>query len=446
MVTWTETALTGWGRTTRHSAPACAPTDDAEAAAALADCAAESLLAHGGGRSYGDAALNGAGRILLTRRMNRVQAFDPESGRLVCEPGVTFRQLLDDYLPRGYLFPVSPGTAFTTIGGAVANDVHGKNHDKAGSFGNHLLWVDLLLPSGECRRVTPEDDPELFRATVGGIGLTGLMLRICFRMQRVPSAHMEVRERRMTDLDAFMSAFEDCRKTASYTVGWIDALARGRQMGRGILETAEFAPRSPAPHRSRQPRDFPLDLPSAALNALTVRLFNALYYRRIPAAGRDRAAPVGRFFYPLDAIGRWNRIYGRRGFYQFQCVIPNKHAWAGIPALLETVSAAGRGSFLAVLKTLGGSSRGHLSFPLYGYTLALDFPRRHGVEELLQKLENITRDHGGRLYLAKDALLSPEGFREMYPSLASFRAVLERVDPERRFESDMARRLRIRDD
>lgn len=445
MVTWEETALTGWGRTTRHKTPACAPPDETAAAAALADCGGKTVLPHGGGRSYGDAALNGEGRSLLTGRMNRVLDFDAESGRLVCEPGVTFRQLLDEFLPKGYLFPVSPGTAFTTIGGAVANDVHGKNHDKVGSFGNHLLWVDLLLPSGECRRVSPEDDAELFRATVGGIGLTGLMLRICFRMLRVPSAHMEVRERRMTDLDAFMAGFEECRKTVSYSVGWIDAMARGRRMGRGILETAEFAPKSPAPHESAPPRNFPIDLPSMTLNALTVRLFNELYYRRIPAAGRDRVVPVGRFFYPLDAIGHWNRIYGRRGFYQFQCVIPNKYAWEGIPALLETVSASGRGSFLAVLKTLGGSSLGHLSFPMYGYTLALDFPRRRRVEDLLRKLEGITRDHGGRIYLAKDALLSPEGFREMYPSLASFQAVLQRVDPDRRFDSDMARRLRVRD-
>lgn len=445
MVTWKETALTGWGRTTRHKSPACLLADETDAAAALADRQGDSLLPHGGGRSYGDAALNGEGRILLTGGMDRVLEFDKESGRLVCEPGVTFRQLLDEFLPRGYLFPVSPGTAFTTIGGAVANDVHGKNHDKVGSFGNHLLWVDLLLPSGECCRVTPEEDPDLFRATVGGIGLTGLMLRVCFRMQRVPSAHMEVRERRMPDLESFMAAFEDCRKTAGFSVGWIDAMARGRNMGRGILETAEFAPRSPAPHQSRPPRNFPITLPSGTLNALSVRLFNALYYRRIPAAGRDHVVPVGRFFYPLDAIGRWNRIYGRHGFYQFQCVIPNKHAWAGIPALLETVSASGRGSFLAVLKTLGASSRGHLSFPLYGYTLALDFPRRRGVEDLLLKLEGITRDHGGRIYLAKDALLSPEGFREMYPSLPNFRAVLERVDPDGRFASDMARRLRIRD-
>ena len=247
---WRPVELTGWGRTARARVLACGPRDAAEATAALAEANGATILPYGGGRSYGDVALNGAGRALLTGGLNRILEFDAATGAVVCEAGVTFRDLMEAYLPRRYLVPVSPGTAFATIGGAVANDVHGKNHERAGSFGDHVLWLDLALPSGEVRRVCPRTDPELFAATIGGIGLTGLILRVCFRLQAVPSASVAVEERRIADLDGFMAAFAECRATATFSVGWIDAMARGRQMGRGILEIAELAPADAAPVRS----------------------------------------------------------------------------------------------------------------------------------------------------------------------------------------------------
>jgi decaprenylphospho-beta-D-ribofuranose 2-oxidase len=444
-VHWHPVELAGWGRTTRAQVLACAPRDVAQATAALADANGATILPHGGGRSYGDVALNGAGRALLTAGLNRILEFDAATGAVVCEAGVTFRDLLEKYLPRRHLVPVSPGTAFATIGGAVANDVHGKNHEVAGSFGDHVLWLDLALPSGEVRRVCPQSDPQLFAATIGGVGLTGLILRVCFRLQAVPSASVEVEERRIADLDAFMAAFAECRATSTFSVGWIDAMARGRHLGRGILETAEFAAVDVAPFRRARQRNVPFDFPSGVLNPLSIRLFNELYYRRVSAAGRRRALPIQEFLYPLDALGHWNRIYGRRGFYQFQCVIPDNSAPAGIAVLLEAIAHARRGSFLAVLKTLGQGGRGHLSFPERGYTLALDFPRAGPVKALLRQLERIALKHGGRVYLAKDALLSAESFRAMYPRLGEFRDVLARVDPDRRLASDMARRLRIRD-
>lgn len=441
---WQQMELTGWGRTARARTLACAPRDPAAATAALAEANGATILPHGGGRSYGDAALNSKGRAVLTSGLDRILDFDQATGAVVCEAGVTFADLLERFLPSGRLFPVSPGTAFTTLGGAVANDVHGKNHERMGSFGDHLLWLDLALPSGEVRRIGPKLEPELFAATVGGIGLTGLILRVCFRLQAVPSGSVEVIERRMPDLDSFMAAFEACRAASTYSVGWIDAMARGRHLGRGILETAEPAAQA-GPCRGRRRHRVPFDFPSIVLNPLAIRLFNELYYRRIPAAGRRRTVPIDRFLYPLDALGDWNRIYGRRGFYQFQCVIPDRSAARGIALLLETIARARRGSFLAVLKTLRQDGRGHLSFPERGYTLALDFPPTDGVPALLGELERITLKHGGRVYLAKDALLSAESFAAMYPRLGAFRDVLARVDPERRFASDMARRLRIRD-
>jgi decaprenylphospho-beta-D-ribofuranose 2-oxidase len=444
-VDWRPAELTGWGRTARARVLACDPRDAAEATAALAEANGATILPYGGGRSYGDVALNGAGRALLTGGLNRILEFDAATGAVVCEAGVTFRDLMETYLPRRWLVPVSPGTAFATMGGAVANDVHGKNHEVAGSFGDHVLWLDLALPTGEVRRVCPRSDPEVLAATIGGIGLTGLILRVCFRLQSVPSASVEVEERRIADLDAFMAAFAECRATATFSVGWIDTMARGRQMGRGILETAEFAAVDATPFRRARPRNVPFDFPSGVLTPLSIRLFNELYYRRVAAAGRRRTVPIQKFLYPLDALGHWNRIYGRRGFFQFQCVIPDRTASAGITALLEAIARARRGSFLAVLKTLGQGGRGHLSFPEPGYTLALDFPRAGPVPALLGALERITLEHGGRVYLAKDAALSAEGFRAMYPRLRVFQGVLARVDPERRLASDMARRLRILD-
>jgi decaprenylphospho-beta-D-ribofuranose 2-oxidase len=445
MTGWKPMAVSGWGRSSTASVEACRPERIAEARRALGQVGGEGIVAHGGGRSYGDAALNDGGRVMLTRRLDRVLAFDPATGDLVAEPGVTFADLLKIFLPRGFLAPVTPGTALATLGGAVANDVHGKNHDRTGSFGDHVQWLDLLLPSGEELRVSPVERPDLFAATIGGIGLTGIILAVALRLQRVPSPAVTVAERRIGDLDGFLAAFAAHRASATYSVGWIDALARGRSLGRGVLELAEPAQNAgaAAPAKTRT-RRVPVDLPGFVLNPMSVALFNEVYYRRVPAAGRERLLSYEKFLYPLDAIRDWNRIYGRRGFYQFQCVLPDDGAASGLRVLLETISTARGASFLAVLKTLGGEGRGHLSFPLRGYTLALDFPRGAGTDELMRRLERLTLDHGGRIYLAKDACLSAAGFAAMYPKLDAFRAVLREADPQGRMTSGMARSLNIR--
>jgi len=260
---------------------------------------------------------------------------------------------------------------------------------------------------------------------------------------RVPSRTVAVRERRIADLEEFLAAFEEARRDVDFSVGWIDALARGKRLGRGILETAAFADADPASEPKQTARRVPMDFPGIALNGLTVGAFNSGYYRRVPRRGRDRTLPAGQFFYPLDAVQDWNRVYGKRGFYQFQCVMPDATGSDGIRRALEEISAARSASFLAVLKTLGGEGRGLLTFPMRGYTLALDFPRRTGTEALMERLERITLDHGGRVYLAKDALLSPDGFAAMYPRLEEFRTVLSEVDPKGRIQSDMARRLNL---
>lgn len=445
-MSWATIGLTGWGRTCGGAMTACRPERIAEARERVLEAApGGGLIAHGAGRAYGDAALNAEGRVMLTRRLDRLLAFDSESGILETEPGVTFGDLIAVFLRRGWLAPATPGTALATLGGAVANDIHGKNHDRVGSFGDHLAWIDLLLASGEVVRVGEAERPELFRATIGGLGLTGVIVGLGLRMMRVPSPAVRVKERRCRDLEAFLGALSETRARTSYSVGWIDGLAKGAGLGRGLLEEAEPAPDAVIETWPERRRRVPVDAPAIALNPLTIGIFNAAYYRRVPSHGRERILPYGRFLYPLDAIDDWNRIYGRRGFYQFQCVLPDASAPQGLRRMLEEVAAAGRASFLAVLKTLGGEGRGFLSFPMRGFTLALDFPRRPGVEALLAKLERLTLDHGGRVYLAKDAVLSPTGFRAMYPRLDEFQAVLDAVDPERRLNSDMARRLRIRE-
>jgi decaprenylphospho-beta-D-ribofuranose 2-oxidase len=358
---------------------------------------------------------------------------------VVTEPGVTFADLMEVFLPRGWLAPTSPGTAFATIGGAVANDVHGKNHHRAGSFGDHVLWLELLLPDGRTLRVSDDEDPALFRATIGGMGLTGIIAAVCFRLQPVPSNALTVRSRRIPDLDAFLAGFAESAE-ATWSVGWIDALATGPGLGRGILEVAEPS-EAGLPQPRPKSRTLPLEAPGWMLNRFSVRAFNALYRRRVPEGGRQQLQHYRQFLYPLDAILHWNRMYGRRGFHQFQCVLPFGPGETALRRLLETVAAAGDASFLAVLKVMGGPGRGLLSFALPGYSLALDIPARPGVRGLFATLERITRDAGGRIYLAKDSMLSAEGFWEMYPEAQRFREIRAAVDPQGRLASDMAQRF-----
>ncbi len=440
--------LTGWGRVARSPSVTLAPADLGEARAALAERPrAHGLVPRGAGRSYGDAALNDQGSALLTARLDRL-AFDPETGVLEAEPGVSFRALLAATLPSGWLVPVTPGTGFATLGGAVAHDVHGKNHEVAGSFCQHVTELDLLCPDGSLRTIGPDREPHVFRATAGGLGLTGLVTRIALRLNRVPGNTVEIREQRVPDLDAFLAAMQAARG-ATYAVGWIDGTAKGASLGRGVLETAE--PCAAAwPSRAHRSLRVPFDLPGFVLNPTSIGLFNAAYWRRIPRGGRTRISPYRGFLYPLDAIRDWNRIYGRRGFHQFQNVVPFATGPAALAELLGVVAASRRASFLAVLKRLGPGSvppgqAGYLSFPQPGYTLALDFPAGPGIEDLYARLVAITLKHGGRVYLAKDALLTRADFRAMYPGWRDFAAVLDGLDPARRMQSDMSRRLGLRE-
>ena len=443
-VRWKEIGLEGWGRGTAATGLAARPERRAGVGEALAAARAAGsvVLARGAGRAYGDAARPAGGRAILTARLDRMLAFDPSTGILECEPGVTFRALVDTFVPRGFVPPVSPGTAWVTVGGAIAADVHGKNHDRHGSFGDHVEWLDVMLADGRTLRASMKDNTDLFRATIGGMGLTGIVVRAAFRM--LPgTGRLAVRTRRIAGLDGFFAAFAEARAASTFSVGWVDALARGKKLGRGIFETAEFMSTAGAAPQPRKPLPVPFDLPGAALSSASIRVFNEIYFRRVPAAGRESTRGLDAFFYPLDSLSGWNRLYGKRGFYQFQSVVPDAGAPAATRAMLDAISAGDNASFLAVLKTLGGEGRGHLSFPMRGVTLALDIPRASGADELMARLERIARDAGGRIYLAKDATMSADTFAATYPRLPDFETALAKYDPQGAFASDQSRRLGI---
>lgn len=407
----------------------------------------DSLIARGNGRAYGDAALNRLGTLSMMG-FNRVLDFDAASRRITCEAGMLLSDLLAFTLPRGFFVPVSPGTQYVTLGGMFAADVHGKNHHKQGSFGDFVESARLLLANGGTVACSTTNLGELFAATRGGMGLTGVILDLTFRLLPVESRYVRQETVRARELAQVMDLFEESADV-TYTVAWIDCFARGRSAGRSILYRGEHANVTELPPQLRatplqvhSPRRLrmPFDFPTFLLNKYTIGAFNTLYY----LAGRPSIGIVDfeSFFYPLDAILEWNRIYGRPGFVQYQCVMPKRTSYQGISRLLDRISSAGKGSFLAVLKLFGHQS-GLLSFPMEGYTLALDFPADAATFRLLNELDDIVSDHGGRIYLAKDARMKPGMLAAGYPGLAAFRDVRARHDPGHKFNSCLSERLEL---
>jgi len=447
-----EADLSGWGRYPLERCAVYRPERTAEVAALVACAPQASLIPRGLGRSYGDAALNAAGAVVQSDRLDRMSSFDPERGILVCEAAVSLADILATFLPRGFFFPVTPGTKFVTVGGAIAADVHGKNHHRSGSMAAAVLGFRLLTAGGEILACSREENPDAFWATLGGMGLTGFLLDARLRLERVPSAWMRVDYEKARDLDDLLERCEARDRDYAYGVAWIDCLARGRSLGRSVLMRANHAQRAELPpSRAAQPfrivhrprglgPSVPFPLPNATLNPLTVGIFNALFYGL--HRERGRLVDCERYFYPLDSVHHWNRIYGRRGMIQYQLALPPETSRQGLLEVLEALSSARRPSFLAVLKSFGPASGGLLSFPRPGFTLALDLP--HTGDDLLHavaRLDAIVLRHGGRVYLAKDSTLGAESFSAMYPQLARFREIKAKLDPEGRFASSQSRRL-----
>ena len=442
----TRKAISGWGRYPVEVCELARPERYSELKPS-----SETVIVRGQGRSYGDASLNADGRVILSERINRILEFDPDSGLMRAEAGATLKDILDIAVPRGWFLPVTPGTKYVSLGGCVAADVHGKNHHCGGAFSAYVQDIEMILADGTRTRCAAGHHPELFWATVGGMGLTGIIGEVTLRLLRIESAKMLVQHRAGAGLEASFRLLDGIDFDDVYTVAWIDCLARNGSLGRSIVMRGHHATLSELPAEDRaQPlarsarprRRLPLDLPSWVLNPLTVGTFNHLYYWSQTAKRKPVLADYDPYFYPLDAVEDWNRLYGRSGFLQYQCVLPTAGAFDGMRKILELLAASQRASFLAVLKRFGAASNGMLSFPLPGYTLALDLPVRDtGLFELLDRLDEVVVAAGGRVYLAKDCRLTPKTFRAMYPRFGEWLAVKRRVDPANRFSSGLSRRL-----
>jgi FAD/FMN-containing dehydrogenase len=381
-----------------------------------------SVLPFGNGRSYGDSCLNVGAGLLHTAALDHFITFDPDSGLLACEAGTQLTDILNLAVPRGWFIPVTPGTRFVTVGGAIANDVHGKNHHGAGTFSRHVRRFELLRSDGQRLVCSPQENAPWFAATAGGLGLTGMITWAEIQLRPIAGPAMAVESIRFRNLDEFIDLCAESDLHFEYTVAWVDCLARGRQLGRGLLQRANHSAESSAGKRRPRPLSIPLMPPLSLVNGASTRLFNIFNYHRQRNRRRSSLEPFETFFYPLDGILHWNRMYGPRGMYQYQCVVPGASGKEATAALFATIARSGLGSFLAVLKQFGTiESQGLMSFPREGLTLAVDFPNRgERLETLFRELDAIVADAGGRLYPAKDGRMPGALFRSGYPNWQEF--------------------------
>ncbi len=409
--------------------------------------AAPHAIPRGLGRSYGDSSLGEA--MLCTTRYNRFLAFDTQNGHLTCESGVSLAEMLDVIVPAGWFLPVTPGTKFVTLGGAIASDIHGKNHHIDGAFSNFVTQFNLMTANGQVLTCSRTENAELFWATLGGMGLTGVILQATLQLKKIETAYIRQRTLKVPNLAAMMDALETLAKV-TYTVAWIDCLSRGDALGRGLIYAGEHATREELPPQlqatpltlpAKSKINIPLFFPKFALNTLSVKAFNALYYGKVRAKDSTAIISYEPFFYPLDAVLNWNRIYGRTGFLQYQFVLPPETSKAGLTDILTRITEHGAASFLAVLKLFGPGTDQFLSFPKAGYTLALDFPIRDGIFEFLEVLDARVAHYGGRIYLTKDARMKRETLSLGYENLSTFATLRAQIDPTHHFESLQSQRL-----
>jgi FAD/FMN-containing dehydrogenase len=386
-------------------------------------------LAYGNGRSYGDSCLASSNHVLHTRSLDRFIVPDWEHGIVLAEAGVTLGEVLAAAIPQGWFLSVVPGTQFATLGGAVANDVHGKNHHLRGTFGNHVLRFGLLRHGQPSMTCSPTENAELFHATIGGLGLTGVIDWVEIRLQPIRSSEIDTTTVRFGGLDEFFALSRELDHQHEYSVSWIDCLASGSATGRGVFMVGDHARYGELAVARRAKRRVPLTPPVSLINQLSLHAFNALYWRVHPARRRRQRVGYEPFFFPLDSILHWNRIYGRKGFQQYQCVVPEAVAEPATRALLQAIASSGQGSFLAVLKRCGNiKSPGLLSFPLEGTSLALDFPQTASLgRKLFPRLDAIVREAGGRMYPAKDAHMSGADFRQAYPAWEQLEALRDPI-------------------
>jgi decaprenylphospho-beta-D-ribofuranose 2-oxidase len=430
--------LSGWGRI---------PVPGREVRSEdLESLTRDAVLCRGLGRSYGDSSLPPPSHPVVAGAAlaDRILSFDPATGVLRAEAGLSLRDMNRIFLPRGFFTPVTPGTEFVTLGGMVAADVHGKNHHRAGCFGNYVRALRMRVADGRIVECSREVEPDLFRATVGGMGLTGHILEVEFPLIRVPSPWIVMESERIADIDQFIAGLKAAGPVWPYTLGWIDCLSRGKALGRGILMRGRFAEPSEAPPRPPRPLRrlaVPFVLPGWVVGRWSVRAFNWLWYHRhVPRVRRGLTSPEW-FFYPLDFVAHWNRMYGPRGFTQYQCVVPDAAGHGAARRFLELLTARGGASLLCVIKDCGPEGLGLLSFPRPGISIALDIPIDDRTQSLVDALNELVIAEGGRIYLAKDALTRPEHFKAMEPRLGEWTRIRRRWDPSGRLRSAQSVRV-----
>jgi FAD/FMN-containing dehydrogenase len=404
------------------------------------------VLTRGMGRSYGDSSLppSQGQTVAATPLADRLIAFDDTTGELRAEAGYSVHDLWNTFLSRGWFTPVSPGTQFVTLGGMVAADVHGKNHHRDGCIGRHVTSLRIRVASGAIVDCSRELEPDLFRATIGGMGLTGHILEVGLKLVRIPSPWIYGEKRRVGGIDEFIDALKGARDVWPYTMGWIDCLSKGAGLGRGVLFCGRWATADEAPRRlpRRLPNPtVPFRCPSWVMGRTVGRVFNSVYFHVHPKRARAGVLHPEAFFYPLDAIRHWNRLYGRRGFTQYQCVLPEAAGARAVHTLLEKMASFGAASFLCVIKDCAEEGEGLLSFPLPGVSVALDLPIRDNTQQVVDALNEFVVAAGGRVYLAKDAYTRAEHFRAMEPRLPEWEAIRNRWDPEHRIRSLQSVRL-----
>ena len=441
--------LSGWGRFPVQNCQVARPEKRRELSDATSSHAVVDVIARGAGRSYGDAALNQGSGVITAEKLDRFLDFDSQTGVLHAEGGARFADIIETFVPRGYFLSVAPGTKHVTLGGAIACNVHGKNHHRVGAIANFIDEIELLTANGKTLICSRDEKTEIFWATLGGMGLTGVIVSAQMRLMPIESAWIETKYQRTENLSATLAAFEK-GADAQYSVAWIDCLSSGTALGRSVVIEGAHASGARALQEIQgdvmaleipKKKGVPLDLPDFVLNPWTVKKFNDLYYANHPT--ESKLTSIETFFYPLDKIENWNKIYGKRGFVQYQCVVPMDNADATLTKLLETIAASGQVAFLAVLKRMGAADDSPLGFGLDGYSLALDIPMTEGTLEFYERLNEITVAAGGRIYLAKDAATSPAHLRQMYPRLGEWEAAKRHLDPDDRFASSLSRRLEI---
>lgn len=398
------------------------------------------LIPYGNGRSYGDSALSS--HIINVRPHDYFIDFDDESGLLHVQAGVLLSEILESFVPRGWFLKITPGTKLITVGGAIASDVHGKNHHVVGCFSECIKDFKMMLADGEIITCSKAGTPEYFKATCGGQGLTGVILTARIYLKKINSKYIDQTTIKTNNLKETFEAFEEY-KNYPYSVAWIDCLAKGKDIGRSLLMVGDFMDDGDLGYQDKQKHSIPFSFPDFALSNWSMRAFNWLYYGRVRKGISKQKVGIDTFFYPLDAIGHWNRIYGKRGFTQYQFILPKEYSYQGLEEVLSAVASSGKGSFLAVLKLHGKTNENYLSFPMEGYSLTLDFKIEDGVFELLDTLDEIVVKYGGRIYLAKDVRVSKEVFEKGYPRIDAFRQFRKDNGMDGTFHSLQSKRVGI---